>query len=303
MIVDETSKLPYEKIGCDFLNFSNNNYLIVADYYSKWFDLIKVASMTAGTVISILKVLFSTHGIPKIVRADNMPFNSIEFNRFAIEYGFSIVTSSPLYPKSNGFIERYVGISKNMLRKCKEEKSDIDLMMLEYRNSPVLDSPYSPCQLLMSRLTRSILPIHSELLIPKIVTGFNDFQDKRNIINRTHYNKSAKEYRYNFEEGQEVVYLKDNVWIPAKIVSFHSTPRSYMIKDRNGNMLRRNSSQLKPSFTSVDVQPRRSVVPLGLDNLDSNVSNTNTNPLDNCDARPKRTIKPPAYLKDYETSL
>ena len=33
----------------------------------------------------------------------------------ANEWGFELITSSPLYPKSNGLAERTVGIAKNML--------------------------------------------------------------------------------------------------------------------------------------------------------------------------------------------
>lgn len=44
--------------------------------------------------------LFSSFGIPKILIADNNPFNSFECREFSTECDFEIITSSPLYAKS-----------------------------------------------------------------------------------------------------------------------------------------------------------------------------------------------------------
>jgi len=57
---------------------------------------------TSAECISKLKKIFSTHGIPEIVVADNMPFDSYECKQFSKEWNFIFTTSSPNYPKSNG---------------------------------------------------------------------------------------------------------------------------------------------------------------------------------------------------------
>ncbi len=91
------------------------------DYHSKFPELSLVQSKNASSVIKAMKNVFACQGIPEILIADNMPFGAQEFRKFANEWNFQLVTSSPRYPQSNGLAEKYVGILKMMLRKCHED--------------------------------------------------------------------------------------------------------------------------------------------------------------------------------------
>ncbi len=92
-----------------------------------------------------MKNVFACQGIPEILIADNMPFGAHEFRKFANEWNFQLVTSSPRYPQSNGLAEKYVGILKMMLRKCHEDNSDPNLGLLRYRNTPEWSSVLPRC--------------------------------------------------------------------------------------------------------------------------------------------------------------
>lgn len=315
MLLDEVPTLPFNKVGCDFCQWGNKTYFVVADYYSKWFELIHVSSLTASTVIKILKQIFSTHGIPKILRADNMPFNSFEFQNFAKIWKFEIVTSSPRYPRSNGFIERYVGIAKSLLKKSSESGIDLQEVLLEYRNTPVLGSPYSPSQLLFSRMTRTKLPVHEALLKPKLVTNFSEVQDKVNYQNKRNYDKTAKSSKHKFYSGQDIVYVKDNLWLPGKVVDIHKAPRSLILEDKNGHVFRRNTLHVKPSFYKNS--PRDCNFDPSLENneyLQMPTEESLVQRRDDCiqergreemphynrvQLRPRSNIVPPRYLNDY----
>ncbi|KAK9736998.1 hypothetical protein QE152_g11071 [Popillia japonica] len=74
-------------------------------------------------VVKQLKLLFSRFGIPNIVSCGNVPF------------GFEIPIRSPNYPQSNGLSERGVGITKNLITKAKDSERDVQLALLEYRNT------------------------------------------------------------------------------------------------------------------------------------------------------------------------
>lgn len=74
--------------------------------------------------------MFSTHGIPKTVVSDNVPFCGYSFAKFANEWSFEIITSSPHYPKSNGLAKKAVGIAKNIFTKTGEEGVDIRAALL-----------------------------------------------------------------------------------------------------------------------------------------------------------------------------
>ena len=92
--------------------------------------------------------------------SDNEPqFRAEMYKRFAEEYSFKHVTSSPYYPQGNGEAERAVGTVKRLL----EKEKDPYLTLLAYRSTP-LQNGYSPSELLMSRKLRASVPISRELL-------------------------------------------------------------------------------------------------------------------------------------------
>ena len=138
------------------------------DHHSFWllttspdfFELAKLSTTTADSVIIHMKSIFARHSIPETVVSDNGPqFLASSFSSFAQEYGFSHVTSSPRFPQANGEAKRTVATVKNLLKKS----VDPYLALLVYRKSP-LENGCSPSELLMCRKLRSTLPIHPSLL-------------------------------------------------------------------------------------------------------------------------------------------
>ena len=116
--------------------------------------------MTSSTVVGILKELFSEQGIPERVMSDNGPqFVSEAFKTFAKLYEFSHVTSSPHYPKSNGFIERTVQTVMSALRKAKADGLDPELALLCLRSTPIDNKLPSPAEMLYTRKIQENLPV------------------------------------------------------------------------------------------------------------------------------------------------
>ena len=76
------------------------------DYYSKFTEISPISTKTATAVIIHLKSIFSRHGIPDELVADDMPFASRELQNLGSSWGFKKATSSPRYPQSNGMTER-----------------------------------------------------------------------------------------------------------------------------------------------------------------------------------------------------
>ena len=71
----------------------------------------------ANKTISVLKELFSEHGIPETLRSDNGP--QFANHMFAKEWNFDHNTSSPRNPRSNDQAEAAVKIVKGLLTKAK----------------------------------------------------------------------------------------------------------------------------------------------------------------------------------------
>ena len=98
-----------------------------------------------------------------------MPFNSSEFRSFAAEWDFKLTTSSPTYAQSNGQAERAVQTVKNIFKKSTLGGTDPYIALLEYRNTPITGTDFSPAQMLMSRMLRGKLPTSVNLVMPKVV--------------------------------------------------------------------------------------------------------------------------------------
>jgi len=48
LIYHEIPSLPFEIVSCDILTFAGLDFLVIADHYSKWLELIKIQQKTAN---------------------------------------------------------------------------------------------------------------------------------------------------------------------------------------------------------------------------------------------------------------
>ena len=166
----EVPTRPWSKLAAQIFQFENEQYLLIVDYYSEFFEISKLSDMKSSTVITHCKSQFSRHGIPDIFLSDcAKQFDSAEMRKFAVEYGFQLKTSSPTYAQSNGMAEKAVQTAKRLLSKAKKDKRDPYLALLDYRNTPRDKELGSPVQRLMGRTTKTTLPTSETLLKPKLV--------------------------------------------------------------------------------------------------------------------------------------
>jgi hypothetical protein len=154
----EVPKLPFEKIAGHILDFGHVPYLVLVDYFSKWVELCPLKNKMAGSIINALQSVFSTHGLPRIFMADNMPFSSFELRKYFRDREIELKTSSPHYPRSNGMAEKAVHIDKQILQKRKEPGADFRDLLREYRATPLKGLNASPAQILFSRQQHTRLP-------------------------------------------------------------------------------------------------------------------------------------------------
>ncbi|KAF2878627.1 hypothetical protein ILUMI_27549 [Ignelater luminosus] len=219
----------------------SHDILNLVDYYSKYIEIAKLEDSTSSNqVIVHLKSIFARHGIPDVVMSDNGPqFTSKLFKKFSQEWEFQHITSSPLYPQSNGLVERNVQIVKNSLIKAKQTNRDMYLVLLHYRNSPIEGINFSPAQLLMGRTLRATLPINESLLIPTTPNKnlVKNALRKRQESQRYYYIRGTKSL-YPLKHRQKIyvkTQLKDKEWRPATIENRKEQPRSYMFKNSEGD--------------------------------------------------------------------
>ncbi|XP_035223170.1 uncharacterized protein LOC118195938 [Stegodyphus dumicola] len=227
-----------KKIALDILQFGNQNYLVVIDYYTKWIEVSNIKGKTANEIMIKLKCIFARYGIANEVVCDNNLCNSYLFKKFAEDWDFELKFSSPKYPQSNGLAENAVGIVKNIMRKVQ----DISVGLMEYRNTPVSGINLSPAQLLLNRRLRTKLRISNKLLNTKINKPYSKF---RALQGRQKY--------YYDRTTQKLPELK-----PGDRITLFNFRTGQWDKDKEENSNRR---------------PKNVSVPINIGNQQNNLSN------------------------------
>ena len=126
IIETEAPKYPFQMVAADLFYWNGQDFLLVVDYYSRYWEVMKLCEINSSSVIKKLTNMLSRVGIPEILQSDNGPqFSSQEFRKVAQSWNFQHITSSPYHPKSNGLAERYVQTIKNLLEQCKLSNSDM----------------------------------------------------------------------------------------------------------------------------------------------------------------------------------
>ena len=236
----------WSKVAADILEIGTNAYLVVVDYYSKWLELTQLKNKTATEVILKLKSIFARLGIPDEFVSDNMPFASAQFMLFAKDWDFKLTTSSPRYAQSNGMSEKAVSTAKQMIKKTLLSGTDIYVALMAHRCTPIKGVSMSPAQIMFNRSIKTKLPTCSELLEPKINDDIRPQLQKNQQTQKRYYDRSAKELE-PLHEGDSILIRKNGTWEPAQVITPHPTPRSYVIRDANGSILRRNRRVLQKS--------------------------------------------------------
>ena len=266
LLAHEVPPRPWHTLGSDIFHWNAADYLLVIDYYSKFPVIRKLLNMHASTVVANLKSIFEEYGIPsKMVTDNGTQYTASIFQEFSRAYGFAHVTSSPLYPQSNGLSERAVQTVKRLLQKSKESNLDPHLAMLCLRSTPLSHDLPSPAELLNSRTYQTNLPAVSSQFSSAngdLNAKLQNQQDQQ----KAPYDKSSKSLpRLPPQSHVRLFDPVNKVWQPGIIQSAASTtPRSYMVETEKGSVLRRNRKHLRPtgeSFTVVQNQLDDSIEP------------------------------------------
>ena len=214
---------PWQYLSCDLFTWNGQEFMVLVDAYSRYFEFDLLTKTTSTSIIRKLKVHFSRFGICEKLKTDNGTcFTSETFQNFLKQWNIMHETSSPKYASSNGLSEVYVKIAKRILQKSKDANKDPYMPLLEYRNTP-LKCGYSPAQLLMGRRLKSLLPTTNKQLSPQNINHDDARKKMKNlqIISKNHYDKSARKLK-TLNIGESVRIQKDKIWEPAKVISQHN---------------------------------------------------------------------------------
>ena len=238
---------PWRKLGIDYFTFNGNSYVLICDYFSK-FPFLYRAKTSFWSLRDCLIDLFSIEGYPDEIVSDNgPPFQSKEFAKFLSGLGIKHTTSSPGYPRSNGFIERHIQTVKNMLSKSSNTQS-FQEVLADLRTTRIGMGLPSPAEILHGRnlTTRA----QAEIDIKAIRSVLQERQLKMMLDHDT--NRRAKKARLLVVGERCHVLGPGNKWIDAFVTGITDSGRSYETQvEATGGQLMRNRSHIRPRSPDI----------------------------------------------------
>ena len=247
----ELPPFPWHTLATDIFYWKRMHFLIVADVFSKYFLVRKLANSTSADVCAEIATIVTELGLPHIIRSDNGPcYNSKEFQQLLQRYNITHHTSSPHHPRSNGFVERMVGVAKKLMDKAGSEGKPWISGLYEYRVTPQSSSIASPLQLITQSTPR-------EKDLPQLPStlGAQEMYETHQELIRRQQNKPEKNY-IQLTPGMPVwvQHRQNTSWEPATVMS-QCTSNSYWIMQENGTdqpkVYRRTRTMLKIRCTNI----------------------------------------------------
>ena len=228
--IQELPPFPQHTLVTDMFYWKRMDFLIVADIFSKYIIVRKLPNFTSTAVCIELSMIVTELGLPHIIRSDNSPcYNSKEFQQFLQYYNITHQTSSPNHPRSNGFVDRMVGVAKKLMDKAGKEGKPWISGLFDYRVTPQSGSIVSPLQLLTQCKPR-------EKNLPQLPSspGAPEMHQTHQELIKRQGNRPERNY-IELAPGTPVwvQHRQNATWEPATIVN-QCALNSYWIMQENG---------------------------------------------------------------------
>ena len=134
----ELPPFPWHTLATDLFFWKRMDFLIVVDIFSKYIIVRKLPNCTSAAVYIELSIIVTELGLPHIIRSDNnLCYNCKEFQQFLQYYSITHQTSNPNHPRSNGFVERMVGVAKKLMDEAGKEGKPWISGLFDYSHTTV----------------------------------------------------------------------------------------------------------------------------------------------------------------------
>ena len=257
-----TPSHPWQMCITDIFTLEGTAYLICSDFYLKMILIQCLLSGQSNTVkvVSLLKEMFSEHGIPKVLHSDNGPqYVSAQFTEFCTSWGITHKTSNPHYMQSNGFTEACMKSVKHALQHAKYSSTDPQLALLALWATPINAKLPSPAELLYQCQIWTTIPARICNTDPAALQ-ICEWIDARSDASKSQADKWCKSLAPLYA-GQPIAIYNTlyKIWIPATVVCV-LLKDSYQVHTSNGMVYcctrwHLHECSVKPTDTTPDVTP------------------------------------------------
>jgi transposase InsO family protein len=263
----------WEDIAVDFMGpLPSGHYLLVTvDYYSRYYEVDIMKSITAERTIERLKVIFARFGMPRTIRCDNGPqFDSEDFKTFCRQNDIYIKFSTPLWPQANGEVERQNRSLLKRLKISQAQKTNWREELLNYltlyRTTPHSTTGCCPGKLMFRTMLRDKIPTLQFREEEGRDGEIRDRDTENKWKGKVYADKTRKSTSCELQEGDTVLMRQQK----SNKLSTNYNPEPHRIIERNGSKITVQSIT-KEQFTlgilrtsrdsTVPSPPRRLLVP------------------------------------------
>ena len=208
---------PWNRIHVDFAGpFQDSMFMVIVDAYSKWLEVVPMATTTTEKTLEVLRSMFARYGVPEQLMSNNGPqFTSAEFDMCMKANGVKHIRTLPYHPSSNGEAERFVQTFKRSLKASKDDSGTLNVklsrFLLTYRNTPSSTTGVSPAELFMKRPLRSRL----DLLRPAVKSRVQAKQADQKRYHDVH----SKVRQFDIGQSVLVRNLRDGPkWVSGTVI-------------------------------------------------------------------------------------
>ncbi|XP_031570271.1 uncharacterized protein K02A2.6-like [Actinia tenebrosa] len=301
---------PWQDVAADLLGpmRTGEHLLVVVDYFTRFYEVVIMNSVTANSIIKALEPIFAGYGYPLSIKTDNGPqFVAETFETYLKQNSIEHRRSTPYWPQANGEVERQ---NRSLLKAMKIAKSqgkdwrqEINAYLLAYRTTPHSTTGTSPAELMFGRNIHSKIPdirrYNSET--------YQEVRDKDAEMKQK--NKDYVDVKRHAKESS--IKVGDKILLEQTKQNKLSTnyePVPYEVNGKFGNQVlvksqdgvehKRNTSQMKLlKEETKEVKPELEVPELAIEKATHTATPENEGTT--VQQRLKRDRRPPAYLKDH----
>ena len=311
----ELPQRPWCVVAIDYLGPlpSGEHILVVVDYYSRYYEVAVVRTITSEKTIECLETIFARHGLPEVLVSDNGPnLVSEKFEAFLKENGIKHRRVTTRWAQANGEVERQ---NRSILKRLqlahaegKDWRRELVRYMAVYRTTPHQTTGQTPAFLLMGRHPRTKLP---ELSQP--THGDEETRDRDQLMkfkSKQYADASRNAKMGEVKQGDLVLMKQDK----KNKLSTTFEPQLYKVKEKKGNqvvvsdsdhpvrVLHRNTTEVKQYHPTDDqlsdtkANQEKNTTPTSVE-IDTAVKSGSTDFQEGSPRRyPQRIRKPPDRL-------
>ena len=275
---------PWQDLAIDLMGpLPSGDYVLVCiDYYSRYFEIDIMKTITSEKIIESLEKMFIVHGLPLSITSDNgRQFLSETFEQYLLDNDIYHRHTTPLHPSANGEVERQ---NRTLLKRIKiaqaegkEWKSEIRKFLFAYRTTPHSTTGGTPSELMFNRKIRTKLPDIQFSLNDEEIRDKDMYMKEKN---RQYIDTKRKAEERNIEIGDKVLVKQDR----ENKLSTPFAQEPHIVVDKLGSQITvqgqqgvtkvRNSTHVKKFLERSDeLQSQKTTESLDTENSILNIPN------------------------------